>query len=323
MKAQTSFYCNNKLGIRILFLPFVFIMFLIGIIRLLLASPYQSKAKVICVGNIAVGGVGKTPLVIKIVEHFLNQGLKVGILSRGYKGKLSSKNPLIIDINKHNAEDVGDEAFMMAVKFNGKVPVCICSNRAKSAQLLENDVDILIMDDGLQNYTLKKDKSVVVFDGEFGIGNGFIIPVGFLRETFAFGMKKADVVVVMRKKNQQLENMVKKYKKPLFNAKTFAKPIAKFKGKKVVAFAGIGNPNKFFNSLKSEGVKLEKTFNFPDHYQYKKSDFEDLIQKANGLPIFTTMKDFVKIPAELKKYFNVLDIDLDIKNSEKFFLLLK
>ena len=94
--------------------------------------------------------------------------------------------------------DIGDEAFMMAVKFNGKVPVYICSNRAKSAQLLENDVDILIMDDGLQNYTLKKDKSVVVFDGEFGIGNGFIIPVGFLRETFAFGMKKADVVVVMR-----------------------------------------------------------------------------------------------------------------------------
>lgn len=323
MKAQTSFHCNSKLGIRILFLPFAFIMFLIGILRQVFSSPYKSKAKVICVGNIAVGGVGKTPLVIKIVEHFLNQGLKVAILSRGYKGKLSSKNPLLIDINKHTAEEVGDETFMMAVKFKGKVPVCICSDRAKSAKLLENDVDILVMDDGLQNYTLKKDKSVVVFDGEFGIGNGFIIPVGFLRETFAFGMKKTDIVVIMRKKNQQLENMVKIYKKPLFNAKTFSKPISKFKGKKVIAFAGIGKPDKFFNSLKSEGVKLEKTFNFPDHYQYKKSDFIGLIEKAGGLPIFTTMKDFVKIPAELKKYFNVLDIDLDIQNSEKFFNLLK
>ena len=323
MKTQKLTYFNNKLNFRILFLPLTWIYLIIAYIKKLLTHSYKSKAYVICVGNIMVGGVGKTPLVIKIVEHFLNNGIKVGILSRGYKGKLSSSKPILINTKKHSANDVGDEAFMIASKFNGKVPVCICKNRANSAKVLENQVDVLIMDDGLQNYTLKKDKVILVFDGQEGIGNGFLLPLGRLRESLKSGLKKSDIIIFMRKDNKNLKNKIKKYRKNIFIGKIETKKITNLKNKKIIAFAGIGKPDKFYKSLEKEGAKIIKKFNFPDHYQYTKNDLLNLIKKSNNLPIFTTMKDFVKIPAELKSEFNILDIDINISNQDKFYNLLK
>ena len=191
MKAQTPKYFNSKLGIGILFLPLSFLYWFISSIKRIFSNPYKVGTKVVCIGNITLGGVGKTPLVIKIIEELLKRNIKVGVLSRGYRGRLSSSTPVLVDGKKHTSLDVGDEVFMIYQKFLGKVPVCICTNRANGAKILKDKVDIIIMDDGLQNYTLFKDKSIIVFDGIQTVGNGFIFPAGPLRESLKIGMKKA------------------------------------------------------------------------------------------------------------------------------------
>ncbi len=317
MKAQSPKYFNSKVGIGIFFLPLAFVYWFISTMKKIFTKPYHSKAKVVCIGNITLGGVGKTPLVIKVIEELIKKNIRVGVLSRGYKGALSSKNPVLVN-KKHTSFDIGDEVFMIFQKFNGKVPVCICTNRANGAKVLENRVDIIIMDDGLQNYTLAKDKSIIVFDGKQTIGNGFIFPAGPLRESLKNGMKKADAVVIMRKINQVFEKTIFKFKKPVFNAKTVAKDLEKFMGKSVIAFAGIGNPQKFYDTLKSEKIKIKRSFEFPDHYQYKDSDFENILKIANGIPILTTTKDYVKIPSKYQKKIIPVEIDLNITNAKKF-----
>ena len=319
MKAQTPKYFNSKLGIGIFFLPLSFIYWLISSMKKWLSTPYKSKSKVICIGNITLGGVGKTPLVIKVIEELIKKNLKVGVLSRGYGGKLSSSKPVLVDEKNHTALDVGDEVFMIYKKFNGKIPVCICSNRANGAKVLENKVDIIIMDDGLQNYTIKKDKSVLVFDGIQTVGNGFIFPAGPLRESLKSGINKANAIVIMRKFNRLFEKKLSKYDLPVFNAKTVAKDLKKFTGKSVIAFAGIGNPQKFYNTLKQEKIKIKRSFEFPDHYQYTDKDFEKILKIAGNTPVLTTTKDFVKIPKKYQKKIIPVEIDLDVSNIDKLF----
>ena len=317
MKAQTPKYFNSKLGIGILFLPLSVIYWLVSNIKRGFSRPYHSKARVICIGNITLGGVGKTPLVIKIIEELLKKKMHVGVLSRGYGGRLSSNKPILVDAKKHTALDVGDEVLMIYQNLKGKVPVCICSNRANGAKVLENKVDIIIMDDGLQNYTLSKDKSVLVFDGVNTTGNGFIFPAGPLRETIKSGMKKASAVVIMRKFNQAFEKKLSGYNVPIFNAQVDPVNLKKFVKKQVVAFAGIGNPQKFYDTLKSEKIKIKRSFEFPDHYQYKIEDFEKILKTAGNLPILTTAKDYVKIPTKYRKKITPVEIDLNIKNMGK------
>lgn len=318
MKAQTPKYFNSKLSLGILFLPLSLLYWGITKLKGKFARPYRSRARVVCVGNITLGGVGKTPLTIKIVEHLLSENVRVGILSRGYGGSLSSSVPVVVDTSIHTARDVGDEVFMMASKFKG-VPVCICTNRANGAKILEKDVDVIVMDDGLQNYTLQKDISVVVFDGKDSIGNGFIFPAGPLRESLKSGMVKADAVVITRCKNPKLEEKVRTFGIPVFNAKTVAKKIDVKPASEVIAFAGIGKPQKFYDSLKNSGLRIIKSFNFPDHYQYSKRDIENILDLAGGLPVLTTMKDFVKIPQNLCQKIIPVDIDLTISGEKKFF----
>ncbi len=319
MKAQTPKYFNSKLGIGILFLPLSIIYWLISKIKFLTAKPYKSGAKIICVGNITVGGVGKTPLVIKVVETLLKKHIRVGVLSRGYGGKLSSSKPVLVDAKVHTANDVGDEVFMIYQRLNGKIPVCICTNRANGARLLEKMVDVIIMDDGLQNYTLSKDKSILVFDGEKPIGNGFIFPAGPLREGLKSGIKKADVVIIMRKINRLFEKRLSKYNLPVFTGKIKAKNLQKFAKKQVVAFAGIGNPQKFYDTLKSAKIKIKRSFEFPDHYIYNSNDFEKILHSAGRLSVLTTTKDYVKIPKKYRSHITPVETDLDVSNVEKFF----
>ncbi len=316
MKAQTPKYFNSKLSIGLFFLPLSILYWLVSSINRIKSKPYHSKAKVICIGNITIGGVGKTPLVIKMIELLIKKHIKVGVLSRGYGGRLSSNKPVLVDEKKHTALDVGDEVFMIYKKFNGNVPVCICSNRAKSAKLLEKKVDVIIMDDGLQNYTLKKDKSVLVFDGVSTISNGFIFPAGPLREGLKSGMKKASAVVIMRKLNQSFEKKLSSYNVPIFQAFTEPKDLKKFKNKEVIAFAGIGNPQKFYDTLNGEGVKIKQSLEFPDHYEYSDSDFEKILSASGNMPILTTSKDYVKIPAKYRKKITPVEIDLKIENEK-------
>ena len=316
MKLQEPKYFYKKWGISTLLLPLSFLYSLGDKINYLITSSYKSKAKVICVGNIVLGGVGKTPIVIKLIELLLKNNVKVGVLSRGYKSTLSSSTPIIIDTKLHTGQDVGDEPYLIATKYKN-IPVCICKNRANGAKLLENMVDVIIMDDGFQNYKLQKDIKICVFDGKSSIGNGYIFPAGPLRQSFKSGLKNVNLCVIMGSKNKELETKLTSL--PIINGKTVpTSDIKKFKGREVIAFAGIAKPEKFYKTLSDNGIQVADKINFPDHYLYKKEDIEMLKNLSNrkALPLLTTMKDYVKIPSPDKKYFTPIDIEVKFDNED-------
>ena len=339
MKAQTPRYFNRKLGIGIFLLPLSCLFWLGGKLAKILSVPYRAKAKVICIGNVVVGGVGKTPLVIKVVEHYLSLGKRVAVISRGYgsnakraefgrhilENDVASSGiemPVLVDYKKSLAIAVGDEPLMISRHFAGQVPVCVCVNRGIGLQMLDAmGIDVVVADDGLQNYSFAKDKVVVTFDGKDCIGNGWILPAGPLRETLDSGMEKADIVMMMRDKNPAFEKRLAKYGKPIFHARTEILNEQDFYGKEVVAFAGIGKPEKFYKSLGQCGANVVKKFDFPDHHRYTKSDIMRIVKDAEkcGAMVVTTEKDFVKIPAELAEKIAVLKIDIKIDNEDKFF----
>ena len=168
------------------------------------------------------------------------------------------------------------------------------------------------MDDGFQNPTLKKDVSFLVFNGELGIGNGKIIPAGPMREKLEDGLNRSDAVIFIGKDKFGL---LKKINKPIFQVE-IKEQKPKHTHQNVVAFAGIGYPQKFYNSLEKCGLKVAKSYDFPDHHFYTKDELKEVIKKANrrNMPVYTTLKDFVKIPKNLQKSFNVLNIKADFEN---------
>ena len=323
MKAQAPKYFNKKFGLGMLFLPLAGLYWFAGKMAKLFSVGYRAKATVVCVGNVVVGGVGKTPLVIEVVEHFLKLGKRVAVISRGY-GSDSEKGetPVFVDVKKSTADEVGDEPLMIAKRFRGKVPVCICRNRGVGLQCLDAmGVDVVVADDGLQNYTFKKDKVVIVFDGKDCIGNGWILPAGPLRETLTSGMKKADIVMMMRQANPTFEKRLWRYGKPVFHAKTVVQNTAEFAGKKVVAFAGIGKPEKFYKSLSEAGANIVGTYDFDDHHHYVETEILHLVDmaKKHKAMLVTTEKDFVKLPTRLADKISVLRIGVEIDNPDEFF----
>lgn len=311
MKLKEPKYFYKKYGISLLLLPLSLIYMICDKINEIISIPYRSKAKIICIGNIVLGGTGKTPNCIKIIEMLLKKNKKVGVISKGYGSRLKLKNPIIIDTKTNEANEVGDEPYLIASKFKD-VPVCVCKNRKKAIKLLEEKVDIIVMDDGFQNYTIKKDIKICIFDGLYGIGNGYIFPAGPMRSTLKKGLKKVNLCIFMRGGNKYIENRIEKYGIKSINGNTYMKDADKLRNKKVIAFAGIGKPNKFYNTLKKNGVRIEDKIDFPDHYDYKQKDIDMLkeLSKIKDLPLITTMKDYVKIANKDKKYFTGIDIDI-------------
>ena len=276
-------------------------------IREKLASPpYKSRVPVICVGNLVVGGSGKTPIVITLAEHFINDGLKVGIVSRGY-GRKNHQPQLALASS--NATDVGDEPLEMATRLP-KAIIAVAASRATAAKMVEKKVDLIIMDDGLQHYSLYKDFKIAVFGSQAGYGNGFTLPAGPLREPLS-RLKSIDAVVITGPENPALARELSKYGKPVFTAPGKLDKVKK--GLKAVAFAGIGNPEKFFNALNAAGVNLLHTKGFPDHHNYTRTELETLL--TPGLPVLTTHKDFVKIPTDLKPYFTPVGMTSQLDTS--------
>ena len=305
------YFFYKKTILSFLLIPFSILYLIISKLRWLLQKPYNSTAKVICVGNITLGGTGKTPVVIKLAQELLKQGFKVGIISRGYKGSLSSNTPVIIDTNKHTATQVGDEPFMIKNYFQNKVQVCICKNRGNAIKKLENFVDIIIADDGFQNNTFHKDINILVFDGQIATGNNLIFPSGPLRQSLTSAIKTTDAIILNRF-DKKFYNKLQKFNIPIFKSQIEIKNIQKLQGEKVIAFSGISNNQKFFDSLKSQNINLIKTFSFADHYQYTDKDIEKIINKNKGYKILTTTKDFVKIPSKYHKYITAIETELNI-----------
>jgi len=304
MKTPKHWQSNNLLSF--LLAPAGFLYGVATVLRLKCKKGYKSSIPVICVGNISAGGVGKTPVSIALAEILKAKGKNPFFISRGYGGSLSG---VLINTKKHTPQEVGDEPLMLSAV----APTVICHNRGKAAQIAEaNGADILIMDDGFQNPSLQKDLSFLVFNGEIGIGNGKIIPAGPLRESFESGLKRADAVIFIGEDKQDL---LKKINKPVFKVE-IKEETPLHKSEKILAFAGIGYPQKFYHSLEKCGLKVAKSYDFPDHHFYTKDELKTMIKKASkrNMPIYTTLKDFVKIPQNMQKSFNVLNIKATFEN---------
>jgi len=273
---------------------------------------WKPNIPVIVVGNIIVGGSGKTPFVIWLSKVLEEQGYKPGIVSRGY-GSKSNQYPLVIN-DDSRVEDSGDEPLI--IHRNTNRPVCISPNRTQAVKKLleDTDTDIVISDDGLQHYKLGRDLEIVIFDGLRGIGNSLCLPAGPLREPIE-RIKDADFIVSSTKRlniEEIHEDSLMTYK-PLewvrlsdnrrFPAKDW--PLSR----NVHAVAGIGNPSKFYNTLTDLGLNLVE-HSFPDHYQFKEEDlsFED------NHPILMTEKDAVRCMDMKNKNLWYLSIEAEIKD---------
>ena len=256
------------------------------------AHPYRSSATVVCVGNLSAGGTGKTPITAAIARAFEQRRRKTVILSRGYGGKMHG--PAFVDLAHDTFEETGDEALMLA----GSASVIVARDRAAGAKFAEREhADIIVMDDGFQNFTLAKDLSIIVVDAETGFGNKRIIPAGPLRENIAQGLSRADAVVLVGDGTPALPG----FRGPVLRARLVPTEVAGLSGAHVLAFAGIGRPEKFFATLRSMGAQVVEEREYDDHHAYTASEFARLRSKAKaaGAQLMTTEKDFVRLtPAE-------------------------
>ena len=249
---------------------------------------YKSRRPVVCVGNIFAGGVGKTPIVREIALH-----LGAPVVMRGYKKGAKTGN-------------IGDEALMLS-----RHGIQVHTGDRKSNIVLlnaQNDASPIVMDDGFQNPGLHKDLSFLVFDGGFGYGNGLCIPAGPLRESLPAGMKRADAILIIGEDRHRLAEQIAL---PVFRGQIV--PVRpNFSERRVIAFAGIGRPEKFYQSLRELNFELVETVNFPDHHFYTDTELDQLIDKAekNSCTLITTAKDLVKIPSRRRSFFKVLEIEV-------------
>lgn len=296
---KTPWWFLTKNPVSLLLVPFSWIYYLIGRVVFMFRkiSPVVSRRPVVCIGNILAGGVGKTPVVRAIANYF-----DAPVVMRGYKKSAKTGN-------------IGDEATMLAR--NG-LAVHV-GDRKSNIILLNKQADEkgpIIMDDGLQNPSIKKDVSIVVFDEGIGFGNGLLLPAGPLRVPKS-KLKDVDAIVVIKNKNKKKKFMLPN-SVPVFYAKN--QTVSPYdEDERLVAFAGIGYPKKFFNSLKNVVAKQS----FPDHYQYNSQDIERLVAlaKKKNAKLITTEKDWVRLPIQIRDKIKYARLDTLI--DAKFFDWLK
>ena len=257
----------------------------------------ETEIPVICVGNLTVGGSGKTPVVITLCRFLSGIGKSTSILTRGFGGK--EKGPIFVSTNLHQSLDVGDEPLMMAHSLD----VCVSRNRPLGANhiLDKKKYDCIVMDDGLQNPTLKKDLNIAVFDGKFGIGNGFLLPAGPMRQKLEVGIQNIDLVIFNGKDETGLGQKIPPHI-PIFTGELQPDEeiVEKMKNRRVYGFAGIGNPSRFFKTLNNIGADLVGEAHFADHHPYTDADLTQLYEEAmqSGAELVTTQKDWMRLPAD-------------------------
>lgn len=283
--------------------------------RMIKAKRRKVDVPVICIGNFTVGGTGKTPTAIALAKSASEMGLKPGILTRGYGGTATS--PTLVDVTHHSAKYVGDEPMLLAKT----APTMVSQDRyAGALALIEQGVDIILMDDGFQSAHLWFDYSVLVVDAVRGLGNGKVIPAGPVRAPLKDQMIYAHALCVIGNGNtaDDLIRIAARSAKPVYNAVLRPNSASEFANKECLAFAGIGDPQKFFTSLEKTGAKLQLTKAFPDHHYYSDDEIEELMSlaKQSELELVTTRKDYVRLQSghgkskEFSELLKVLDITL-------------
>ncbi len=281
----------------------------VGALREALIEPARAAVPIICVGNIVAGGAGKTPTALALAQLARELGGTPHFLTRGYGGR--ERGPLRVEPNRHDAQAVGDEALLLA----SEAPTWLAPDRVAGATAaVAGGAGLVIMDDGLQNPTLAKDLSFVVIDGGFGFGNGRVLPAGPLREPISRGLARADALVLIGPDRVGIANRIRSATPPLFAAELVPGPEAlRLRDQPIVAFAGIGRPAKFFETLEAIGAVLIERHGFADHHRYSPDEIMRLCEAASrhgGRPV-TTAKDYVRLPPEARLMVDVLSVDLE------------
>lgn len=314
-----NFWIKKNL-ISYLLLPLSCVYFFGYILSKIFSQKRSVKKPVICIGNLTAGGSGKTPTAIAIGKILQEININFAFLSRGYM----NDNVRFLMLQKgenHNASKVGDEPLLLAEH----ATTFIAKNRFFAANRIEGikKIDAIVLDDGMQNNSLNCNYTIMVVDGSLGFGNEFLLPAGPMREPLLTGLRKADIIVAI---GNLSKNVRKKLgKKRILQASIKATNAADFKGKNLVAFAGIAYPKKFFNTLKNNGLQVVATKEFHDHYIYKNKDLDKLILEAQNknAQLITTKKDWVKFSSFYRQKIAYLEIELEFENKELIKLELK
>jgi tetraacyldisaccharide 4'-kinase len=312
MILEPKFWKKSNSIISKLLLPFSYLYLFLRWIAQLISCPYISQKFIICVGNITIGGNGKTPTVCFLASYFQALGLKVVIASRGYKGQEKSIKKVMLN---DNPILVGDEALILA-KF---APCYIGKDKKKlisTIEIIENP-EIIIMDDGLQSFSIKKDFEILVIDGLRGFGNNKIIPAGPLREKVYSRLNTVNHIIFI---GDDLTGIKSSLKENAQITQGWLKPLNPQSDITLnyIAFSGIGNPEKFFLTLRDSNYNLIQTIAYPDHYYYRPKDLEylDNLSRVNNTKLITTVKDAVKLPVDFREKIEILDIGLALDNTD-------
>jgi tetraacyldisaccharide 4'-kinase len=256
----------------------------------------EAGVPVLCVGNYHVGGAGKTPTVLALTRVLRDLGETPAVLSRGYGGRL--RGPVKVDPERHAAADVGDEPLMLA----RTVPVVVARDRIDGIALARSQgASVIVMDDGFQNPAIAKDAALIVIDGDRGLGNGRVFPAGPLRAPLLPQLNRTDALIVVGGGTaaEPVAAAVAALGRPVWSAHLRADDasVASLRGKRVLAFAGIGDPARFFRTLRGCGIEVAAERTFPDHHPFSESEIETLIAEAkhDALTLVTTEKDLTRL----------------------------
>lgn len=262
---------------------------------------WRAPVPVLCIGNPGAGGSGKTTVALDLAARLIARGYRVAFLTRGYGGRLHG--PLLVDPSVHDARDVGDEALLLSVMSN----TYIGADRAATARpAIAEGAQVLVLDDGLQNPSLTKDVSLLVIDGTAGFGNGRVIPAGPLRESVAAAASRCTAALLIGPDaTGALARLPPSL--PVLRARLVAEPPPPGP---LVAFAGIGRPEKFRETLEAAGAEVLRLHGFPDHHPYIEADLRPILAET-GVTVVTTPKDAVRLPAALRSRVHVVGVRLE------------
>ena len=296
---KPKFWEKNNNLISLLLLPVSFFLQLLIIIKKKLTSEHSFKIPVICIGNIYLGGTGKTPLSILIAKELRKHNKKPAIIKKYYSEHVDEHNLI------NNSLD------------------CLFLNKQRSKAINsaeKKQYDVAILDDGFQDYSIKKNLNILCFNSNQLIGNGMTLPAGPLRESIN-AVKKTQIVLINGSKNKLFEDKILSIsnKVKIFYSKYLPENIEEFKNKNLFAFAGIGNPSNFFKLLADNKLNVHTKLAFPDHYKFSKSEIQKMIDGSfkNNLELVTTEKDYFRIKDYGFKHIKCLRIKLEILEKDK------
>jgi tetraacyldisaccharide 4'-kinase len=287
--------------------------------RLERVEQYRPAVPVICVGNVVAGGAGKTPVAIALARRLIAAGRHPHLLSRGHGG--TEIGPRRVDPLRHESGRVGDEPLLLAAW----APTWVARCRPEGAvAAVETGADVIVMDDGFQSGTVAIDLGLLVADGTYGFGNGRVIPAGPCREPPAGALARADALVIVGPDRAGLAEQAAAAGVAVLHARL--KPTADAPdqaGRRVLAFAGIGLPEKLFATLRGLGAEMAAERAFPDHHPYTRAEIEALLAEAEALDAvaITTEKDRVRLPADLRARVTALPVELEWRDPDQLISL--